>query len=159
VTNRAGLTRFAWLSIAAAFAKIALKSEAYLLTGQSVCLQTLSTRSSISLEVEWPGNIVADNLSGHKTKTVFDFLHDNPTVRIHYTPTYSSWLNQVEIWFSKIQRDVIARGIFTSQPTCLKSLFVISSSTMKPRHPSAGDARMSTIALNLITQRAPDLVH
>jgi hypothetical protein len=35
-------------------------------------------------------------------------------VRIHYTPTYSSWLNQVEIWFSKIQRDLIARGIFCS---------------------------------------------
>ena len=29
-------------------------------------------------------------------------------------PTYSSWLNQVEIWFSKIERDVIARGVFTS---------------------------------------------
>jgi transposase len=35
-------------------------------------------------------------------------------VRLHYTPTYSSWLNQVELWFSKIERDVIARGIFTS---------------------------------------------
>ena len=30
------------------------------------------------------------------------------------TPTYSSWLNQVELWFAKIQRDVISRGIFTS---------------------------------------------
>jgi DDE superfamily endonuclease len=59
-------------------------------------------------------HIVADNLSAHKTKSVFEFLDANPTVRIHYTPTYSSWLNQVEIWFSKIQRDVIARGIFTS---------------------------------------------
>ena len=29
-------------------------------------------------------------------------------------PNDSSWLNQVEIWFSKIERDVIARGIFTS---------------------------------------------
>ena len=29
-------------------------------------------------------------------------------------PTYSSWLNQVENWFSRIQRDIIARGIFTS---------------------------------------------
>jgi DDE superfamily endonuclease len=55
-------------------------------------------------------HIVADNLSAHKTKNVFEFLQANPTVRIHYTPTYSSWLNQVEIWFSKIQRDVIARG-------------------------------------------------
>ena len=35
-------------------------------------------------------------------------------MHIHYTPTYSSWLNQVEIWFSKIERNVIARGIFTS---------------------------------------------
>lgn len=33
---------------------------------------------------------------------------------MHYTPTYSSWLNQVELWFSKIERDLIARGIFTS---------------------------------------------
>jgi transposase len=33
---------------------------------------------------------------------------------VHYTPTYSSWLNQVEIWFSKIQRDVISRSVFTS---------------------------------------------
>jgi transposase len=42
------------------------------------------------------------------------FLAAHPRVHIHYTPTYSSWLNQVEIWFSKIERDVIARGIFTS---------------------------------------------
>ena len=59
-------------------------------------------------------HVIADNLSAHKTKKVFEFLAKNPTVRIHYTPTYSSWLNQVEIWFSKIQRDVISRGVFTS---------------------------------------------
>jgi transposase len=38
-----------------------------------------------------------------------------PNVRLHFTPTYSSWLNQVELWFAKIERDVIARGIFTSK--------------------------------------------
>ena len=38
----------------------------------------------------------------------------HPNVRLHFTPTYSSWLNQVELWFSKIERDVIARGVFTS---------------------------------------------
>src|SRR6266436_2204274 len=67
-------------------------------------------------------HIVADNLSAHKTKNVFEFLQANPTVRIHYTPTYSSWLNQVEIWFSKIQRDVIARGIFTSKTDLSRKL-------------------------------------
>jgi transposase len=59
-------------------------------------------------------HIIADNLSAHKTKEVSAFLQANPNVRIHYTPTYSSWLNQVEIWFSKIQRQIIARGIFSS---------------------------------------------
>jgi hypothetical protein len=60
-------------------------------------------------------HIVADNLSAHKTNNVFEFLQANPTVRIHYTPTYPELAsNQVEIWFSKIQRDVISRGIFTS---------------------------------------------
>jgi hypothetical protein len=42
------------------------------------------------------------------------FLRLTPKVRFHFTPTYSSWLNQVELWFAKIQRDVIARGVFTS---------------------------------------------
>jgi transposase len=35
-------------------------------------------------------------------------------VHLHFTPTYSLWLNQVELWFGKIERDVIARGVFTS---------------------------------------------
>ena len=39
-----------------------------------------------------------------------------PHVRFHFTPTYSSWLNQVELWFAKIEREVIARGVFTSVP-------------------------------------------
>jgi transposase len=59
-------------------------------------------------------HIVLDNLSAHKTKAVEEFLRLNPRVRFHFTPTYSSWLNQVELWFAKIQRDVIDRGVFTS---------------------------------------------
>jgi transposase len=59
-------------------------------------------------------HVICDNLSAHKTKRVEDFLTEHPNVHLHYTPTYSSWLNQVELWFSKIERDVIARGVFTS---------------------------------------------
>jgi transposase len=59
-------------------------------------------------------HVICDNLSAHKTKQVEQFLVDHPNVHLHYTPTYSSWLNQVELWFAKIERDVIARGIFTS---------------------------------------------
>lgn len=60
-------------------------------------------------------HVILDNLSAHKTQQVEAFLLDHPTVRLHFTPTYSSWLNQVELWFAKIERDVIARGIFTSR--------------------------------------------
>ncbi len=59
-------------------------------------------------------HIVLDNLSAHKTKAVQEFLAEHPKVRFHFTPTYSSWLNQVELWFAKLQRDLLARGIFTS---------------------------------------------
>lgn len=59
-------------------------------------------------------HVILDNLSAHKSKTVRSFLEANPRVTLHFTPTYSSWLNQVEIWFAKIERDVIERGVFTS---------------------------------------------
>src|SRR6478752_8853926 len=59
-------------------------------------------------------HVIADNLSAHKTATVATFLEAHPHVQLHFTPTYSSWLNQVEIWFSRIEREVIARGVFTS---------------------------------------------
>jgi transposase len=59
-------------------------------------------------------HVILDNLSVHKSRHVQRFLADHPRLHFHFTPTYSSWLNQVEIWFSKIERDVIARGVFTS---------------------------------------------
>jgi transposase len=59
-------------------------------------------------------HIILDNLSTHKTQQVRHFLAAHPNVHLHFTPTYSSWLNQVELWFAKIERDVIARGIFNS---------------------------------------------
>src|SRR5215204_1994740 len=59
-------------------------------------------------------HVILDNLATHKTQAVRTFLVLHPTVRLHFTPTYSSWLNQIELWFAKIERDLLARGIFTS---------------------------------------------
>ena len=67
-------------------------------------------------------HVIADNLSAHKTKQVETFLAAHPNVHMHFTPTYSSWLNQVELWFGKIERDVIARGVFTSVPDLKRKL-------------------------------------
>lgn len=67
-------------------------------------------------------HVIIDNLSAHKTKRVEEFLESHPNVKLHFTPTYSSWLNQVELWFAKIERDVIARGVFTSVPDLKRKL-------------------------------------
>jgi transposase len=67
-------------------------------------------------------HVIVDNLAAHKTDRVSEFLTQHPNVHLHYTPTYSSWLNQVELWFAKIERDVIARGVFTSVSDLSKKL-------------------------------------
>ena len=60
-------------------------------------------------------HVIVDNHSAHKTKGVTAFLVAHPRVHLHFTPTYSLWLNQVELWFAKIELDLLARGIFTSE--------------------------------------------
>jgi transposase len=57
--------------------------------------------------------IIADSLSAHETKRAARFLAEHPRLHLHFTPTYSSWLNQVELWFARIEREVVARGVFT----------------------------------------------
>jgi len=59
-------------------------------------------------------HVIADHLSAHQSRPVTNFLAAHPKVQLHCTPTYFSWLNQVELWFGKIEHDVIARGVFTS---------------------------------------------
>ena len=59
-------------------------------------------------------HVIVDNLSAHKTPDVETWRAKHPRVHLHYTPTYSSWLNQGELWFAKLERDCIARGIFSS---------------------------------------------
>jgi transposase len=67
-------------------------------------------------------HVIADNLSAHKTKQVSQFLDRHPNAHLHFTPTYSSWLNQVELPFGRIVRDVIARGVFNSVPDLRRKL-------------------------------------
>ena len=59
-------------------------------------------------------HLICDNYQTHKTPAVRNWLQAHPRFHVHFAPTYSSWLNQVELWFAKIQRDMIRRGVFTS---------------------------------------------
>ena len=67
-------------------------------------------------------HIILDNLSDHKTQKVAAFLSEHSHVKLHFTPTYSSWLNQVELWFARLEREVIARGVFTSDKDLARKL-------------------------------------
>jgi len=59
-------------------------------------------------------HIIVDNLSIHKNATINAWLKNKRKIKIHYTPTYSSWLNQVEIWFNILSKDVLKGGIWQS---------------------------------------------
>lgn len=61
-----------------------------------------------SLEV----HLVVDNYATHKHPKVRRWLAARPRFHVHYTPTYASWLNQVEIWFHLITQRAIRRGTF-----------------------------------------------
>jgi hypothetical protein len=96
--------------------------------------------------------VIADNLSTHKTQAVRTFLLDHPHVQLHFTPTYSSWLNQIELWFSKIERDLLARGIFTSVGDLLARSADTSGTTTQPQSRSAGRTETRRIEL-VVLQR------
>jgi len=55
-----------------------------------------------------------DNYATHKHGKVKAWLARNPRLHLHFTPTYSSWLNQVERWFALITERAIRRNSFTS---------------------------------------------
>jgi transposase len=59
-------------------------------------------------------HIIVDNLSIHKDKSVKEWLEGKRKVKLHFTPTYASWLNQIEIWFNILSKDVLKGGVWKS---------------------------------------------
>lgn len=59
-------------------------------------------------------HLVIDNYATHKHAKVKAWLAKRPRYHVHYTPTYASWLNQVERWFGIITQQAIRRGSFSS---------------------------------------------
>jgi putative transposase len=59
-------------------------------------------------------HVIMDNYSTHKHAKVRSWFARKPRYHLHFTPTYSSWLNQVETWFGIITRKTIRRGSFRS---------------------------------------------
>lgn len=59
-------------------------------------------------------HVICDNLCAHKAPAVHEWLLAHPRFQLHFTPTYSSWINQVERWFAELERRCFERGVFCS---------------------------------------------
>lgn len=60
-------------------------------------------------------HIILDNLATHKNKAVKEWLSKKRKFHLHFTPTYASWLNQIEIWFSIMSRKILKDGVWHSR--------------------------------------------
>ncbi len=63
-----------------------------------------------SVPPELDVHLIVDNYATHKQAKVRAWLAARPRYHVHYTPTYASWLNQVERWFALITQQSIRRG-------------------------------------------------
>lgn len=73
-------------------------------------LKRIDTAVPAALEL----HLVMDNYATHKTPTVQRWLLRHPRFHVHFTPTYSSWLNLVERWFALLTERQLRRGVFRS---------------------------------------------
>jgi transposase len=59
-------------------------------------------------------HLICDNLATHKTKAINDWFDKHPRFHRHFTPTGSSWINQVERWFGLLTDQLLRRGVHKS---------------------------------------------
>jgi transposase len=59
-------------------------------------------------------HVICDNLSTHKTPAVNEWIARHPRFHVHFTPTGSSWINQVERWFAYLTTQMLQRGVHKS---------------------------------------------
>jgi transposase len=67
-----------------------------------------------SVPVELDVHVICDNYGTHKTPAVRTWLAKHPRFHMHFTPTGSSWINQVERWFGFLTDQKIRRGVHKS---------------------------------------------
>jgi putative transposase len=79
-------------------------------------------------------HVILDNLQTHKTPAAHRWFLRHPRFHVHFTPTYSSWLNQVERWFALLEQKALKRGVHRSTAELEKSIYqFIDISNEAPR--------------------------
>jgi transposase len=67
-------------------------------------------------------HIIVDNLKIHDAKEIKEWLSHKRKITIHHTPTYSSWLNMIEIWFGILTKDVLKDAVWKSKKQLIGQL-------------------------------------
>jgi len=67
-----------------------------------------------AVPVELDIHVICDNYGTHKTPAIRAWLARHPRFHMHFTPTGSSWINQVERWFGFLTDQMIRRGVHKS---------------------------------------------
>jgi transposase len=67
-------------------------------------------------------HVIVDNLTVHKHRMVDEWISSKKRITLHFTPTYSSWLNQIEIWFNMLTKDVLKGGIWKTRKQLIDQL-------------------------------------
>lgn len=93
--------------------------------------------NSIDAEVpvELDIHLVLDNYSTHKAPTVKRWLAQHPRYHLHFTPTSSSWLNQVETWFSLLTQRQLRRGVHRSVAELVAALLAYTARSNESAKP------------------------
>jgi transposase len=78
-------------------------------------------------------HVILDNLSVHKHAEVLDWAARRRRLTLHFTPTYASWLNQVEIWFGIFARDVLKNGVWHSKAELIAQIMTYIRSYSEQR--------------------------
>jgi putative transposase len=90
-------------------------------------------------------HIIVDNYATHKHPRVKRWLVARPRFHVHFTPTYASWLNQVEIWFNRITQQAIRRGSFRSVKELIEKIDQYVRASNTHAHPFAWTATADSI--------------
>ena len=82
-------------------------------------LDTVDTAVPANLDV----HLIIDNYGTHKTALIRRWLAKCPRFVVHFTPTSSSWLNQVERWFAKLTEKQLRQGVYTSTKALEEAIY------------------------------------
>jgi len=108
------------------------------------------TRIEASVPAGLDIHVIMDNASSHKSPMIRQWFAQHPRCHVHFTPTYSSWLNLIERWFSALTTKQLRRGVHRSVReliAAIREFIAVHNETGKPyRWTKTADEILASIA-------------